>query len=178
MKTQRTKLPSKMMKMGWEHPRGRSVMIWHGQNSVGKVETIAYFTFSQVKLLFGLKKGKTKDKTDMRSHFCPNETQACTPSSYLSPLFNKNTQLDTGKYVTHNSRTTGNLALSTINGLAVVMLKSLCGIPQRINVSHDIIRKSTTLAINALNFKIINFLQLFFDIGQWKLHCGFENYWS
>ena len=132
-------------------------MIWHGQNSVGKVETIAYVTFSQVKILFGLKKnGKTKDKTDMRSHFCPNETQACTPGSYLSPLFNKNTQLDTGKYVTHNSRTTGNLALSTINGLAMVMLKSLCGIPQRINVSHD----------NALNSKIINFLRLFFDISE------------
>ena len=84
------------------------------------------------------------------------------------PIFHhcltKNTQLDTGKYVTHNSRTTCNLALSIINGLAMVMLKSLCGTPQRINVSHDIIRKSTTLAINALNSKIFTVIFRYWSI--------------
>ena len=86
-------------------------MAW-SKIALERVKTITYFTFSQVKSLFGLKPAKNEDNTDMRSHFWPNETQACILSSYLSPLFNKkrNTQLDTGKYVTHNSRTTGILA--------------------------------------------------------------------
>ena len=137
------------------------------KNSVGKVETIAYFTFSQVKILFGLRKmAKPRTKQICDHIFVLTKHKHAHQVPIFHHVLTKNTQLDTGKYVTHNSRTTGNLALSTINGLAMVMLNSLCGTSQRINVSHDIIRKSTTLAINALNSKIINFLQLFFDIGQ------------